>query len=147
MAVISRVGFLKSSTRKLSDKIKQSFSFLTCLAVALQPMMVELAYAQEIIIDPNGNVGFAPTVQRTSRPQVVDIATPNFGGVSHNRYERNLHSQIHLPISSIVPPYNYQLRTGTVAPAFSQAGGGTQYQAIGDGYLPDDSFINPRPLE
>jgi len=86
MAAISSVGFSKSLARKISRKITQGFTFLTCLVVALQPMMVELAYAQEIIIDPNGNVGFAPTMQRTSRPQVVDIARPNSGGVSHNQY-------------------------------------------------------------
>ncbi|WP_417260244.1 filamentous hemagglutinin N-terminal domain-containing protein [Celeribacter sp.] len=50
--------------------------------------MVELAHAQEIVIDPNGNVGFAPSLQRSSRPQIVDIATPNSGGVSLNQYER-----------------------------------------------------------
>jgi filamentous hemagglutinin family protein len=88
MSAISRIGFSKSFVRKISRKITQSFTFLTCLVVALQPMMVELAYAQEVIIDPSGNVGFAPTLQRVSRPQVVDIATPNSGGVSHNKYTR-----------------------------------------------------------
>lgn len=88
MSLISGVSFSKSLARKISRKITQGFTFLTCLVVALQPTMVELAYAQEIIIDPNGNVGFKPTLQRSSRPQVVDIAKPNSGGVSHNQYER-----------------------------------------------------------
>ncbi|WP_158623122.1 filamentous hemagglutinin N-terminal domain-containing protein [Pseudorhodobacter sp. E13] len=77
---------MRNRPLKLARKIHQGFTLLTCLVVALQPMMVELAQAQEIIIDPNGNVGFKPSLQRTSRPQVVDIARPNAGGVSHNQY-------------------------------------------------------------
>ncbi len=56
--------------------------------IALQPLTVELVNAQEIIIDPNGNVGFKPQLKRSSRPQIVDIAKPNSGGVSHNQYSR-----------------------------------------------------------
>lgn len=84
MSRISGVSFRKYFARQLT----KGFTFLTCAVVALQPIMAELAYAQEIIIDPNGNVGFKPTLQRSSRPQVVDIAKPNSGGVSHNQYER-----------------------------------------------------------
>ncbi len=84
MRGISYGGFSKV----LGRSFKKSFIVLNCLVVALQPMMTELAYAQEVVIDPNGNVGFAPSLQRSSRPQVVDIATPNSGGVSLNQYER-----------------------------------------------------------
>ncbi|WP_188479668.1 beta strand repeat-containing protein [Primorskyibacter flagellatus] len=47
-----------------------------------------MASAQEVVIDPNGNVGFAPTLKKSTRPQVVDIAKPGSGGVSHNQYTR-----------------------------------------------------------
>ena len=35
----------KAPARAISRKIKHGFTVLTCLLVALQPMMVELAYA------------------------------------------------------------------------------------------------------
>ncbi|OAN69615.1 hypothetical protein A8B83_01580 [Rhodobacteraceae bacterium EhC02] len=82
----SRSG--SSFGRYFFRKSKQAFTLVVCLAVTFQPILAQVAYAQEIIIDPNGNVGFAPTLQRSTRPQVVDIARPNEGGVSHNRYER-----------------------------------------------------------
>ena len=72
----------------LKHRISQSFTLAVCLAVALQPMMIELANAQDIIIDPNGNVGFKPSIQRNARPPVVNIAKPNAGGVSHNQYTK-----------------------------------------------------------
>ncbi|WOI35372.1 glycohydrolase toxin TNT-related protein (plasmid) [Tritonibacter scottomollicae] len=88
MHTVSQFGLRKSFVRKLLGKTGHSFTFLMCLNLAFQPLMVELAYAQEIIIDPSGNVGFSPNVQQNSRAPVVDIATPNSGGVSHNQYER-----------------------------------------------------------
>ncbi len=88
MPVTSNFGFEKSFARKLYRKITKVFTLFVCLMLTIQPMMVELAYAQDIIIDPNGNVGFKPSLQRTARPQVVDIAKPNAGGVSHNQYTR-----------------------------------------------------------
>lgn len=74
--------------RKLKRTAHSGFTATICLVVALQPMMVELANAQQVIIDPNGNVGFKPTIQSTTRSQVVDIAKPNAGGVSHNKYTK-----------------------------------------------------------
>lgn len=85
---VSSSAASKSVSRKILGKLKESFALLSCLVVALQPMMVELASAQDIIIDPSGNVGFQPSLQRSSRPQVVDIVTPNSGGVSHNKYTK-----------------------------------------------------------
>jgi len=87
MYIIS-AGRRASILRRFQKLTIKSFTYFICAVLTLQPMMAELAYAQEIIIDPSGNVGFAPTMQRTSRPQVVDIATPNAGGVSHNQYTR-----------------------------------------------------------
>lgn len=80
--------FQKPFVQMFSRKVTQGFTLASCLTVALQPMMVQLAYAQEIVIDPNGNVGFQPSLQSSIRPQVVDIARPNSGGVSHNQYQR-----------------------------------------------------------
>ncbi len=74
--------------RALFCQISRGFTFLACVVVALQPTMVELAHAQDILIDPNGNVGFSPGIQKNSRAPVIDIATPNSGGVSHNQYDR-----------------------------------------------------------
>lgn len=85
---INSAGRGASLFRRFQKFTIKGFTYFICSVLTLQPMMAELAYAQEIIIDPSGNVGFAPTMQRTSRPQVVDIATPNTGGVSHNQYTR-----------------------------------------------------------
>lgn len=71
--------------KSLLQQVRVSLTGLVCAVVAFQPMMAELAYAQQVIIDPNGNVGFAPSIQRAA-PPVVDIATPNSGGVSLNQY-------------------------------------------------------------
>lgn len=54
--------------------------------LAVQPALMEAAWAQQVIIDPNGNVG--TRLQTGTSAPVVDIAKPNAGGVSHNRYNR-----------------------------------------------------------
>lgn len=140
MPLISGVGFSKSFTHKLSRKITQGFSFLTCLVVALQPMMVELAYAQEVIIDPNGNVGFAPTMQRTSRPQVVDIATPNSGGVSHNQYERFDVTSKGVVLNNSQGAVNSQL-AGTIS-GNANLTGGTASTIVNEVTSTDTSVLN-----
>lgn len=55
--------------------------------LSVQPAFMEAAWGQQIIIDPNGNVGMTRMQTGRSAP-VVDIARPNSGGVSHNRYQR-----------------------------------------------------------
>jgi len=88
MFIRIRTGLASEITRRIQRKVTDGFVLVACLSVALQPLLVDVAFAQEIIIDPNGNVGFQPSMQRVSRPQVVDVARPNAGGVSHNRYSR-----------------------------------------------------------
>lgn len=64
----------------------RGFSLLLSAALAIQPALMEAAWGQQVIIDPNGNVG--TRLQTGTRAPVVDIATPNSGGVSHNQYRR-----------------------------------------------------------
>lgn len=65
-----------------------SFVLSLCILIAIQPALVEVARAQDIIIDPSGNVGTVPTLRPATGPAVVDIAKPNTGGVSHNKYSK-----------------------------------------------------------
>ena len=88
MHYISRVGGFPSFFKNTRNKITKTFRVFICSLIAFQPMMIELAYAQEIVIDPSGNVGFNPTVRNTSKAPVVDIARPNTGGVSHNKFTK-----------------------------------------------------------
>lgn len=88
MSSFSRFFAGDITLNKLKRGAHTGFTAAICLVVALQPMMVELANAQQVVIDPNGNVGFKPTIQSTTRSQVVDIAKPNAGGVSHNKYSK-----------------------------------------------------------
>ncbi len=88
MAVGLRVGTANVFSNRLYRGFKKFFLVAVCLNIAFQPMLVELARAQEIILDPNGNVGFAPQVHTGGSAPVVDISRPNTGGVSHNQYER-----------------------------------------------------------
>ncbi|RWR08117.1 two-partner secretion domain-containing protein [Paenirhodobacter populi] len=74
--------------RRFHSFAHRSLVLALCLVVALQPALSEMARAQDIIIDPTGNIGFAPTMKKASRPQVVDIARPNAGGVSLNQYTK-----------------------------------------------------------
>lgn len=66
----------------------RSLALAASLSLAIQPIAADFAFAQEIIIDPSGNVGFAPRVQKTAPAPVIDIARPNAGGVSQNKYTR-----------------------------------------------------------
>lgn len=70
-----------------SSFVSRGFSIVLSAVLTVQPMLMEAAWAQQIIIDPNGNVGMTRMQTGRSAP-VVDIARPNSGGVSHNRYER-----------------------------------------------------------
>ena len=74
--------------RRANQAISHSFIVFLCVIVTLQPVMVEIANAQDIIIDPSGNVVSAPSVRPATPAPVVDIATPNSGGVSLNQYTR-----------------------------------------------------------
>ena len=81
-------GGLRPVLKKAYVRITHGFTVFCCLMIALQPLTAELAYAQQIIIDPNGNVGFTPQVKTVRRAPVVNIAKPNQGGVSHNKYKK-----------------------------------------------------------
>lgn len=70
----------------LKNPISKSFKIFLSALIAFQPAMIEIANAQEIIIDPSGNVSSAPTIRTTTPAPVVDIATPNSGGVSLNQF-------------------------------------------------------------
>ncbi|MGR3443749.1 MAG: two-partner secretion domain-containing protein [Thalassococcus profundi] len=79
---------LKNRPRITESFAQKSGKIALCIILALEPAFLTAASAQEVVIDPSGNVGFAPTMQRTTRPQVVDVARPNSGGVSVNQYTR-----------------------------------------------------------
>jgi filamentous hemagglutinin family protein len=80
--------------RSVRAAVSKSFTVFLCSLIALQPAMVEIANAQDIIIDPSGNVSSAPSVRTGTPAPVVDIATPNSGGVSLNQYTQfNVGSQ------------------------------------------------------
>lgn len=67
--------------RRLPAAFGCGLRILLCAVMFVQPGLIEMARAQEVVIDPNGNVGFAaPVLKRASRPQIVDIAPPNAGG-------------------------------------------------------------------
>jgi filamentous hemagglutinin family protein len=74
--------------KRIKAAASQSFTTLMCAIIALQPVLVEIANAQDIIIDPSGNVSSAPRVRTGTPAPVVDIATPNSGGVSLNQYSQ-----------------------------------------------------------
>ncbi|MDO5606062.1 MAG: filamentous hemagglutinin N-terminal domain-containing protein, partial [Paracoccus sp. (in: a-proteobacteria)] len=69
-----------------SSRLNGGFSLLLSVVLAVQPALMEAAWGQQVIIDPNGNVG--TRLQGGTSAPVVDIARPNAGGVSHNRYKR-----------------------------------------------------------
>lgn len=80
--------FAKSVVKKgfLQGFASKTLSLTLSLVLATQPVLVNVAQAQEIIIDPSGNVGFAPVLRSGTTAPVVDVATPNAGGVSLNQY-------------------------------------------------------------
>ena len=86
--VAARLPSLRPALSALPDLIGRGLRITLCAVMFVQPGLIEMARAQEVVIDPNGNVGFAPVLKRASRPQIVDIATPNAGGVSLNQYDR-----------------------------------------------------------
>lgn len=88
MVVRALKSAVNLSLCSVKHKINQGFTLAICLIVALQPMMVELANAQEIIIDPTGNVGVRPGLKPGTAAPVVDIAKPNAGGVSLNKFTK-----------------------------------------------------------
>lgn len=71
---------------RLRHVSRNILSILLSALLIVQPVLVEVANAQQIIIDSNGNVGSAPSLKGASGKTVVDIATPNSGGVSLNQY-------------------------------------------------------------
>lgn len=68
------------------SRLNNSFALLLSTVLAIQPAFIEAAWGQQVIIDPNGNVG--TRLQGGTSAPVVDIARPNAGGVSHNKYKR-----------------------------------------------------------
>ena len=51
-------------------------------------------------------------------------------------------------VTDVTPPAGTPIRTGTVNEGnFGGNGGGTQFELIGDDYIPSGSFTNPRPLQ
>ncbi|WP_339110155.1 filamentous hemagglutinin N-terminal domain-containing protein [Thioclava sp. GXIMD4216] len=87
--ISARLSDRRSALNAFSDLIGRGLRIILCAVIFVQPGLTEMAKAQEIVIDPNGNVGYAaPVLKRASRPQIVDIATPNSGGVSLNQYDR-----------------------------------------------------------
>jgi filamentous hemagglutinin family protein len=94
MSLMAPVARVSGTSTYFKTLISQSFTIFLCTLIALQPAMVEIANAQDIIIDPSGNVSSAPSVRTTTPAPVVDIATPNSGGVSLNQYTQfNVGSQ------------------------------------------------------
>ncbi len=86
MSIFGFRGFQRSPVR-LRCLFQNALRVLLSLVLIVQPVLVDLAYAQEVIIDPNGNVGSAPNITTSaSGKTVVNIAKPNLGGVSLNQY-------------------------------------------------------------
>ena len=80
--------FFSNRPRIIESFAQKTGKISLCIILALEPAFLTAASAQEVVIDPSGNVGFAPTMQKATRPQVVDVARPNSGGVSVNQYTR-----------------------------------------------------------
>ncbi|TRD15367.1 filamentous hemagglutinin N-terminal domain-containing protein, partial [Palleronia caenipelagi] len=74
--------------RRLGRMSDCGFRLLLAALLVVQSVYFSWAEAQQIVLDPNGNVGFAPSVNNTRSAPVVNIARPNSGGVSKNRYSR-----------------------------------------------------------
>ena len=78
-------GQLPSKGKTLAG-LAHSFRLFICTVLIWQMVFLSWAQAQEIILDPNGNVGFRPVVRQGTNAPVVDISQPNSSGVSVNQY-------------------------------------------------------------
>jgi hypothetical protein len=81
---MSGFGCFTKHALHLRRPLRNTLRVVLSLVLAFQPV---LAYAQEIIIDPSGNVGSMPRLKPVSgNTPVIDIAKPNTGGVSLNQF-------------------------------------------------------------
>ncbi|HMB09959.1 filamentous hemagglutinin N-terminal domain-containing protein, partial [Saliniramus sp.] len=74
-------------TRIAASRLARAAAIVAAIWLGLQPIAMNLAQAQ-VISDPTAPIEFRPGV--SSAPNgvpVVDITTPSFGGLSHNRFE------------------------------------------------------------
>jgi hypothetical protein len=78
--------------------------------------------------------GRSPDIASSTLPKLPSKPSTNLGAI-----------QTH--IVDVTPPAGYHMRAGTAAGAFEQPGGATQYQAVGESYLPPSVFTNVRPLQ